>query len=158
MFLPVVSIIARQWHPLNVHLIPHHRQLRVSNNIIQRFLHKYTPRRALMYVPGNDQRKLQKALALTDVDCIALDCEDGVAISQKSAARQSIRSFLEKLPTPPQDCRQTEWAVRINATTSGLCEEDLRTIFGDRPLRSPKTVLLPKCESAADITCVIVAN
>lgn len=35
-----------------------------------------------MYVPGNDTRKLNKAFKL-DVDCIAMDCEDGVALNQK---------------------------------------------------------------------------
>lgn len=42
----------------------------------------YTPRRALMYVPGDDIKKVNKAFSL-DVDCIALDCEDGVAMNRK---------------------------------------------------------------------------
>lgn len=39
-------------------------------------------RRAMLYVPGDDDRKVNKALKL-DVDCIALDCEDGVAVNRK---------------------------------------------------------------------------
>ena len=35
-----------------------------------------------MYVPGDDTRKLNKAFNL-DVDCVAMDCEDGVALNQK---------------------------------------------------------------------------
>lgn len=35
-----------------------------------------------MYVPGNDIRKLDKAFKI-DVDCIVMDCEDGVAITKK---------------------------------------------------------------------------
>lgn len=35
-----------------------------------------------MYVPGDDKKKIQKAIGL-HVDCIALDCEDGVAINRK---------------------------------------------------------------------------
>lgn len=35
-----------------------------------------------MYVPGNDLNKIKKIFGLK-VDCIALDCEDGVALSQK---------------------------------------------------------------------------
>lgn len=42
----------------------------------------YTPRRAVMYVPGNDQKKIQKATSL-DLDCAVLDCEDGVAANKK---------------------------------------------------------------------------
>jgi citrate lyase subunit beta-like protein len=35
-------------------------------------------RRALLYVPGSDLHKIEKAAAL-EVDCVALDLEDGVA-------------------------------------------------------------------------------
>ena len=40
------------------------------------------PRRAILYVPGNDERKLNKIPAL-DLDCVVMDCEDGVAINRK---------------------------------------------------------------------------
>lgn len=43
---------------------------------------RYVPRRAVLYCPGNDERKLRK-LATLDVDCAVLDCEDGVALSKK---------------------------------------------------------------------------
>lgn len=43
---------------------------------------KYIPRRAVLYVPGNDERKLRK-LASLNVDCAVLDCEDGVALNKK---------------------------------------------------------------------------
>lgn len=43
---------------------------------------KYIPRRAVLYVPGNDERKLRKLMSL-DVDCAVLDCEDGVALNKK---------------------------------------------------------------------------
>lgn len=42
----------------------------------------YVPRRAVLYCPGNDERKLRK-LATLDVDCAVLDCEDGVALNKK---------------------------------------------------------------------------
>lgn len=35
-----------------------------------------------MYVPGNDLKKIDKALGL-EVDCVTLDCEDGVALNKK---------------------------------------------------------------------------
>lgn len=41
-----------------------------------------TLRRALMYCPGDDLRKIKKALS-SEADCIALDCEDGVALNKK---------------------------------------------------------------------------
>ena len=44
--------------------------------------HKISPpRRALLYVPGHDERKIKKVTDL-HVDCVALDCEDGVAFSK----------------------------------------------------------------------------
>lgn len=43
---------------------------------------RYIPRRAVLYCPGNDERKLRK-LASLNVDCAVLDCEDGVAVSKK---------------------------------------------------------------------------
>ena len=43
---------------------------------------KYVPRRAILYVPGNDERKLKKIPSL-DLDCVVMDCEDGVAINRK---------------------------------------------------------------------------
>lgn len=43
---------------------------------------RYTPRRALLYVPGDDLKKINKAFELK-VDCIVLDCEDGVACNKK---------------------------------------------------------------------------
>lgn len=43
---------------------------------------EYTPRRAIMYCPGDDLRKVNKGLN-SGADSIALDCEDGVALSRK---------------------------------------------------------------------------
>jgi len=39
-------------------------------------------RRAALYVPGNDEAKIKKIPSL-DVDCVILDCEDGVAVNRK---------------------------------------------------------------------------
>lgn len=43
---------------------------------------KYTPRRAIMYVPGDNEKKQSKIPTL-NVDSVVLDCEDGVAINKK---------------------------------------------------------------------------
>lgn len=108
-----------------------------------------------MYVPGDDDRKVRKAIQL-DVDCIALDCEDGVAISRKQIARESIRAFFDsELNVPAYNCLEKsrkEWSVRLNAVDSELCEEDLRVIVSGA--RVPETLLLPKCESSTDLKCV----
>ena len=43
---------------------------------------KLVPRRALLYVPGDDQRKIDKTKSV-QADCVVLDCEDGVAANKK---------------------------------------------------------------------------
>ena len=43
---------------------------------------QYRPRRAVLYVPGNDERKLLK-IPFLNVDCAVMDCEDGVALNRK---------------------------------------------------------------------------
>ena len=40
------------------------------------------PRRSLLYIPGNDERKIKKAASL-NADIVVLDCEDGVAVNRK---------------------------------------------------------------------------
>lgn len=50
---------------------------------------RYVPRRAVLYVPGNDERKIRK-LASLNVDCAVLDCEDGVALNKKVPAASAF--------------------------------------------------------------------
>ena len=43
---------------------------------------RFTPRRAVLYIPGSDERKLRK-IEILKVDCAVMDCEDGVAANRK---------------------------------------------------------------------------
>jgi len=100
-----------------------------------------TVRRALLYMPGDSRRKIEKAITL-GVDSLCMDLEDGVALSQKSAARAVIADALATL-----DFGQSEVLVRINRFGSGLEAEDLTmTIPGH-----PDAFVLPKVESAREI-------
>ena len=62
------------------------RSMRTSKSVISQSVRccssVYTPRRACLYVPGNDEKKIRKIPSL-DVDCTILDCEDGVALNRK---------------------------------------------------------------------------
>ncbi len=60
-----------------------------ENELTQR---KSVPRRALLYVPGNDETKIQKIQSI-DVDCVVLDCEDGVAINKKVRYHSILKSI-----------------------------------------------------------------
>ncbi|XP_056145973.1 citramalyl-CoA lyase, mitochondrial [Lampris incognitus] len=103
----------------------------------------YVPRRAVLYCPGNDERKLKK-LASLDVDCAVLDCEDGVALSKKTEARETISRMLVEL-----DLGRTEKCVRVNSVSSGLADEDLRVILQAEVL--PPALMLPKVEDTQEV-------
>jgi citrate lyase beta subunit len=96
-----------------------------------------TARRALMYVPGSDERKILKSAAL-GLDGAILDLEDGVAFNRKDEARVSIRKALECV-----DFGRTERLVRINPLYSGRAEEDLYAVLPGRP----DAILIPKADT-----------
>jgi len=98
-------------------------------------------RRALLYVPGDDRHKIEKALTF-GVDCICLDMEDGVAPSRKAAARVEIAKALQEL-----DFGRSERLARINHVGSGLENEDLQAALQGHP----DGVLIPKIEEMSQI-------
>jgi len=77
-------------------------------------------RRSLLYMPGTDWRKIEKAATELNADSVCLDLEDGVALNAKAEARETIVHALQRL-----DFRLSEKLVRINSVDSGLAEEDL---------------------------------
>jgi citrate lyase subunit beta-like protein len=64
-------------------------QIKIEENVLTQ---KPIPRRALLYVPGNDERKIEKVQSI-DVDCVVLDCEDGVAINKKVRYHSILKSI-----------------------------------------------------------------
>jgi citrate lyase beta subunit len=101
-------------------------------------------RRALLYVPGDDRHKIEKALTLK-VDCICLDMEDGVAPSRKQQARLSIQAALHEL-----DFGAAEKLVRINPIGSSLEADELAAVLPARP----DGIVIPKVENAGQVTWV----
>ncbi|KAJ6642995.1 Citramalyl-CoA lyase, mitochondrial [Pseudolycoriella hygida] len=99
----------------------------------------FIPRRALLYVPGDDVRKISKIKEF-NVDCLVLDCEDGVAVNKKAKAREEISAFLSN----GFGNGKSEIAVRLNSIESGMFEEDLRSIVCNK---YPTTIVLPKLNS-----------
>ncbi len=91
-------------------------------------------RRALLYMPGDDMHKIQKALTL-GVDCICMDIEDGVAANRKAEARATIAEALRTL-----DFGASERVVRINPVGSGMERDDLDAVLGSKP----DGILIPK--------------
>src|SRR5512135_2232398 len=101
-------------------------------------------RRALLYVPGDDRHKIEKALTL-GVDCVCMDMEDGVAPNRKNEARQGIAAALREL-----DFGRSEKLARINAVGSGLETGDLQALLPARP----DGVVVPKVETLEQIRWV----
>ncbi|HNT25635.1 MAG TPA: CoA ester lyase [Anaerolineales bacterium] len=102
-------------------------------------------RRALLYTPGDDLHKIQKAVTL-DADCICMDIEDGVALNRKPQARQVILQALAEL-----DFGRSERLVRLNALGSGLEADDLNALFGGQTAIRPDGIVVPKVGSADQV-------
>ncbi len=98
-------------------------------------------RRALLYMPGDDRRKIEKSLTL-GVDCICMDMEDGVALNRKAEARASITLALRDL-----DFGNAEKLARINAVGSGFEQSDLTEVLHQHP----DGIVIPKVEAPEQI-------
>lgn len=98
-------------------------------------------RRALLYMPGDDENKINKAAGLA-VDSVVLDLEDSVSMSSKNNARETVANALKDM-----DFQGSERLVRINPFSSGLAEGDLEKILPSKP----DGILLPKTTRAEDV-------
>lgn len=101
-------------------------------------------RRALLYMPGDDRHKIEKALTL-DVDCICMDMEDGVAFNRKEVARRTIALALQEL-----DFGRSERLARINPIGSGFEEPDLAAVLPAHP----DGIVVPKVENTDQLAWV----
>ncbi|MGH3057130.1 MAG: HpcH/HpaI aldolase/citrate lyase family protein [Gaiellaceae bacterium] len=77
--------------------------------------------RSLLFAPGNDERKLEKALA-AGADAVVADLEDSVPAAEKEAARTVARRVLGGAATP------SLVAVRINAAGTEQWGADLQAV------------------------------
>ncbi len=79
----------------------------------------HPPLRTLLFTPGNDRRKSEKAFALGP-SAVMLDLEDAVAAAEKVAARAIV---CESALAAPADGPLV--GVRINSLGTGLTDADL---------------------------------
>jgi citrate lyase subunit beta/citryl-CoA lyase len=98
--------------------------------------------RSMLSVPGNQQRFIDKALAVP-ADIISFDLEDSVAWDDKPAARALVAAAL-----PRFDARGRLRCVRINGLDTGLAEQDLTALVSP----SLDVISLPKVLNATTIT------
>jgi citrate lyase subunit beta / citryl-CoA lyase len=96
--------------------------------------------RSLLFVPGDSDRKLAKALG-SAADILLLDLEDSVALARKEAARVKTRDFLKSRPAGRQAY------VRINPLTTTLALPDLEAVMAGRP----DGIMLPKAAGGDEV-------
>src|SRR5262245_2723982 len=101
-------------------------------------------RRALLYMPGDDRRKIEKATTL-GVDSICMDMEDGVAANKKAEARAVIAQAMKEL-----NFGASEKCIRINSVGSGMEKYDLAAALSS----NPDAIVVPKIETAEQVKWV----
>ncbi|WP_424990804.1 HpcH/HpaI aldolase/citrate lyase family protein [Fluviibacterium sp. S390] len=102
------------------------------------------PYRSVLYIPGSNERALEKAKTLP-VDAIIFDLEDAVAIDAKDSARDTLAAALSA-----GGYGQRYQIVRLNGMDTDWGPKDLEVIAAV----GPQAVLLPKVGSAAEIAAV----
>ncbi len=100
--------------------------------------------RSLLFVPGDDERKLAKGLG-TGADCLLIDLEDSVAPARKAEARRLAAAFIREAA---QAKARPRLYVRVNPHGSGLLNDDLDGIMP----AGPDGIMLPKSQSGDDVT------
>ncbi len=99
------------------------------------------PYRSVLYIPGSNERALDKARGLP-TDAIIFDLEDAVAPDAKAAARQTLAAALKG-----GGYGKRARIVRINALTTPWGLEDVRAL-GDA---GADAILLPKVNAGSDV-------
>jgi len=97
------------------------------------------PIRSLLFCPGNDERKLSKALDAGATLAVA-DLEDAIAASEKENARGFLAGFAGA-----HDRTATDLAIRVNDLAGPHAEADLELV---RRLR-PAAVIVPKADAGS---------
>lgn len=98
--------------------------------------------RSLLFVPGDSEKKLEKAFSC-DADAVIVDLEDSVAPQAKRAARAVAATFLAargKAAGPAV-------FVRVNDLASGLTDDDLAALVP----AGPSCIMLPKSNGGQDV-------
>ncbi|MFA9430472.1 CoA ester lyase [Egicoccus sp. AB-alg2] len=101
----------------------------------------YRPRRSVLYMPGANERALEKAKGLA-ADALILDLEDAVAPDDKPAARDRVAAALAS-----GDYGHRELVARVNGLDTAWFASDLQAVAP----AGPDAVLVPKVGSAQDV-------
>jgi citrate lyase subunit beta/citryl-CoA lyase len=108
-------------------------------------LEPLTSRRSLLFVPGAEPRKLERARE-AGADTLLFDLEDSVAPAQKAEARAHVAAALRA-----GGFGRTEAAVRVNAPGSEHFEADVEAVLAS----GGQAIMLPKAETAAGVAAAV---
>ena len=99
--------------------------------------------RSLLFVPGDDEKKLDKALA-SGADAIIVDLEDSVVAAAKPDARIRGLAFLKKARALEH---RPILIVRVNPLPVGETDRDLEAVMSG----APDGIMLPKSLGGASV-------
>ncbi|TIQ12502.1 MAG: CoA ester lyase, partial [Mesorhizobium sp.] len=98
--------------------------------------------RSLLFVPGDSEKKLEKAFG-AGADVVIVDLEDSVAPQNKALARDIAARFI----TEHRHQTRSAIYVRINDLSTGPTDDDLAALV---PVK-PDGIMLPKSNSGQDV-------
>jgi len=102
------------------------------------------PRRSVLYMPGANERALEKAAGLP-ADALILDLEDAVAPDAKAEARERV---CEAATSGRYGAREV--TIRINGLGTPWHDDDLRAVAA----AGPAAVVVPKVDSAGAVHAI----
>jgi citrate lyase subunit beta / citryl-CoA lyase len=105
---------------------------------------EFRPRRSALYMPGANDKALEKAKSLP-TDAIIFDTEDSVSPDMKAVAREKVAAAAAS-----GDYGGRELTIRVNSIETEWFEHDLRSAAA----AGPSAVVVPKVNSAADVATV----
>ena len=99
--------------------------------------------RSLLFVPADDAKKLDKAMAC-GADALIVDLEDSIPAQGKAQARMRAAAFIGEAG---KAAHRPRLLVRINGFATGLADADLDAVVPARP----DAIMLPKAEGGPDV-------
>ena len=105
------------------------------------------PRRSVLYMPGANERALEKAKGIA-ADALILDLEDAVAPDAKVDARARVCAAAAS-----GDYGAKEIAIRVNGIGTAWHADDIAAAAA----AGPDAVLVPKVDSADDVRSLVAS-
>ncbi len=105
------------------------------------------PRRSVLYMPGANERALEKAKSI-DADALILDLEDSVAPDAKVQGRENVVAAVRS-----GEYGHRELAIRVNSIGTEWHDADVEAASQ----AGPDAILVPKVESAEQVLALVEA-